>query len=123
MDKLTPSQVKAKFPWINTDDVALATYGKYDFEFGKLIIPLAYMCDDDDSLLIGDYLNRRLQLLHEEKWSTIKLQPPPRLTSDAVSDGCAFYVFDIFKSQLFKIRSRNGENSKSMCLNVDYRLV
>ena len=101
---------------MSLDGKEIVKYGKYGFELSESINPLACMCDDDDSLLIGDYFNRRLLLLHEEKRSPIELQPPPRWATDAVFDGCALYVLDACKRQLFKYEAETVKTHNACVL-------
>ena len=75
---------------------AIVKYGRYGTKIGEFNQPFECMCDDDDNLLIVDFWNNRLQLLHGEKWSKIKLQPPPMWPHKAVFDGRALYMFDIY---------------------------
>ena len=80
----------------------LVKYGRNGSKLGEFYFLHVCMCDDNNSFLILDLFNRRLQLLHGAQWSEIELQPPPFYPEDAVYDGHAFYVLDALANQVLK---------------------
>ena len=94
---------------ISLEGKEIVKYVKYGIGFDKIIYPYACMCGGDDNLLIVDYCNHRLQLLHGEQWSEIELKPPSFYPKGAVYDGQALYVIDAYKSQLLKYETENEQ--------------
>ena len=80
----------------------LVKYGRNGSKLGEFNFPLVCMCDENNSFLIAEFWNHRLQLLHGARWHEIELQPLPSMPKGAVFDGHAIYVLGFNPSQILK---------------------
>ena len=78
------------------------TYGKNGDGIGELNGHYTCMSDCDGNLLVADFWNNRLQLLHGRQWSVLLLQPQPLEPKNAVYDGNALYVVQRDPNALMK---------------------
>ena len=74
------------------DGKMINTYDNISNGIGKFQRPRACMTDTEGSLLVADWRNHRLQLLHGEQRSVLQLKPPIFRPRRAVYDGNALYA-------------------------------